>query len=163
MFDELLPCPHNEILLNLLFSLGTFHAYSKLRLHTDTTVQHFRDTTRQLGQIVRRFKRITCSHYETRELPQETAARARRKAALSLRETAIQVGIRPASATTSAGSSGPVVEAPSSKKKHLNLETSKWHELGHRGLDVGELITGHYADSVPRVGPLDNVNTSKVG
>lgn len=38
VFEGLLDDPHDTILMNLLFLLATWHAYAKLRMHTDTTL-----------------------------------------------------------------------------------------------------------------------------
>ncbi|THH07280.1 hypothetical protein EW146_g9368 [Bondarzewia mesenterica] len=45
VFEGLLPSPHNEIILDLLFTLATWHAYAKLCLHTETTLGFFDTTT----------------------------------------------------------------------------------------------------------------------
>ncbi|KAI0245401.1 hypothetical protein BJV78DRAFT_1138891 [Lactifluus subvellereus] len=87
-FDGLLPEEDNEIVLDLLFLMATFHVYAKLRLHTESTVQSFELVTTALCQALRRFRDVTCARYQTRELPQETAARARREAAEAHREAA---------------------------------------------------------------------------
>ncbi len=60
-----------------------------------------------LGTLVRRFGRA-CEDIDTRELPHEEAARGRRQAAKG---------------------KGPI--ATGKKRKTLNLNTSKWHDLGH--------------------------------
>ncbi|KII83441.1 hypothetical protein PLICRDRAFT_79810, partial [Plicaturopsis crispa FD-325 SS-3] len=78
VFEGLLPAPHDAIVQDLLFSLATWHAYAKLRLHTDTTLDHFDDATTSLGTILRKFVRETCEAFNTKELPQEEAARGRR-------------------------------------------------------------------------------------
>ena len=79
MFENLLPSPCNEAVLDLLFVLATWHAYAKLRLHTETTLGFFEKMTTILGREIRNFKDLTGNMYETRELPQETTARGRRK------------------------------------------------------------------------------------
>ncbi|KAF7974699.1 hypothetical protein HWV62_11479 [Athelia sp. TMB] len=79
-FDGLLPEPHNKIVLSLLFRLGEWHALAKLRMHTDSTLDRLDTATTVLGQELRRFSRITCAAYQTKELPKEVAARVRREA-----------------------------------------------------------------------------------
>ena len=80
VFEDLLPSPHNRIILDLLFILCTWHAYAKLRLHTTSTMSSLNETTRSLGFSLWKFAKRTCSAFQTNELPKEEAARARRKA-----------------------------------------------------------------------------------
>jgi hypothetical protein len=69
--------------MDLLFILCTWHALAKLRLHTETTLHYLKEATVMLGQHLRRFVKITCSAFETKDLPSEEAARGRRKAAVA--------------------------------------------------------------------------------
>lgn len=112
VFEGLLPGQHNNILLNLLFDLATWHAFAKLRLHTKQTLELFDAATNYLGHSTRKFERTTCRYYHTTELPQEHAARGRRTAALSAKQGR---AITP-------GTSRP-------KQKKLNLHTYKFHAL----------------------------------
>ena len=49
-FEGLLPStPHDKIVLNLLFDLACWHAYAKLQLHTDDTLDFFDSATITLG------------------------------------------------------------------------------------------------------------------
>ncbi|THH19110.1 hypothetical protein EW146_g1980 [Bondarzewia mesenterica] len=115
VFEGLLPSPHNEIILDLLFTLATWHAYAKLRLHTETTLGFFDTTTTSLGQLIRRFSTTVYSAFITQELPQEEAARGRRIAALAARSEG----------------SGPVrQQAAGTKQKFFNMSTYKLHALG---------------------------------
>lgn len=93
VFEGLLPEPHNEVVLELLFELSTWHGFAKMRLHTESTVQALENSTRRLGLILRRFESETCSAFKTRELPSEEAARGRRKAALALKSQPVTVKI----------------------------------------------------------------------
>jgi hypothetical protein len=95
----------------MLFDLATWHAFAKLRLHTEYTLDSFDAATTYLGRAVRKFQLTTCDYYRTTELPQEHAARGRRTAAL-----AAQQG-------RGASGSGP-------KIKKLNLLIYKFHALG---------------------------------
>src|ERR1700722_15569304 len=58
--------------------LATWHAYAKLRMHTDASLALFETTTSALGQILRHFVQTTCAAFDTQELPREEAARGRR-------------------------------------------------------------------------------------
>ena len=85
-FSGLLPEPHNMLILNMLFELVTWHAYAKLRIHTTDTLALFDTTTITLRKSIQDFIRTTCEHYMTYKLPQETAARGRRTAALAAKD-----------------------------------------------------------------------------
>ena len=80
-FDSLLPAPHHAIVMDLLFALAMWHAYAKLRLHTDSTLTSLELATTALGQHMRKFKAMTCASYETVELPGEETRRVRRQVA----------------------------------------------------------------------------------
>ncbi len=67
--------------MDLLFTLCTWHACAKLRVHTSSTLQILKNTTKALGKQIRYWVKKTCSAFETRELPKEESARHRRRAA----------------------------------------------------------------------------------
>jgi hypothetical protein len=73
-----MPEPHNQRVLQLLFTASHWHALAKLRMHTDYTLILLDDLTARLGQELRNFSQRTCSVFDTRELRREAAARARR-------------------------------------------------------------------------------------
>lgn len=77
-FENLLPEPHNEMLMALLFICAQWHALAKLRLHHDLTLALLDYTTTHLGAQTRRFYRDTCMKIPTKELSKEAEARARR-------------------------------------------------------------------------------------
>jgi hypothetical protein len=135
VFEGLLPSPHNEIVLDLLFTLATWHAYAKLRLHTSTTLKQLETATTMLGSMLRRFSHLTCEAYHTTELPQEEAARGRRHAAMA------------AKAGPSAKSKQPTKGA---KQRKFNLSTYKLHALGD------------YANTIREFGTTDNYTTQVV-
>ena len=135
VFEDLLPSPHNEVALDLLFTLATWHAYAKLRLHTSTTLNKLETATKQLGTILRRFAQTTCEAYDTRELPQEAAARGRRQAAMAAKE---------------GPSAQPKQLASGSNRRKFNLNTYKLHALGD------------YANTIREFGTTDNYTTQVV-
>ncbi|KAF8121257.1 hypothetical protein EV363DRAFT_1568842 [Boletus edulis] len=112
VFDGLLPEPHNSYVQDLLFDLATWHAYAKLRLHTTDTLNFFDNAVTSLGVTACRFLNKTCEAYYMQELPQETAVRSRRVAALVAKN-----GVPVPSGTGEA------------KQKRLNLQTYKYHAL----------------------------------
>lgn len=58
-----------------------WHALAKLWLHTDSTLDNFENSSTQLCDLLRKFKKEVCSEYVTCDLPSEEAARGQRKAA----------------------------------------------------------------------------------
>jgi hypothetical protein len=56
--------------------MGCWHAYAKLRLHTEDTLTSFEQITTDLGILLREFATY-CRNIKTTELPREREARAR--------------------------------------------------------------------------------------
>ena len=48
-------------------------------MHTDTSLNLMEEYTGELGELLRQFRRLTCSQFSTVELPREADARVRRK------------------------------------------------------------------------------------
>src|ERR1700761_6833880 len=74
----------NGLILDVSFDLAVFHAMSKLRLHTTTTVKDFRDATSEMCKTVRKFRRDT-KNIKTYETPREKEVRDKRAAAVAKR------------------------------------------------------------------------------
>ena len=134
VFEGLMPAKHNKIILDLLFILASWHAYAKLRMHTETTIRLFEKVTIELGRQVRLFKKVTCSVYDTKELPKEMAARGRRQAA------EIKKSRRNVDST----------KELASKRKQLNINTPQFHALGD------------YPSAIRRFGTTDSYSTQIV-
>ena len=107
VFDGLLPDPFNDMVLTLLYQTAKWHALAKLRVHSESTLNHLESQTKILGQRMRAFRDATKGEFNTVELPGETATRKRRSLA--------------GNATTQ--QRGPL-------KRTLNLQTYKFHALG---------------------------------
>ncbi|KAH9011426.1 hypothetical protein EDB83DRAFT_2448378 [Lactarius deliciosus] len=137
-FGGLLDDKNNEVILNLLFELATWHALAKLRLHTESTVCELESSTTRLGRILRKFAKSTCEEFITFDLPSEEAARGRRKAA---RATKNPTGSTPQ--TTSKGKQ----KAKQRKPRKFNMCTYKMHALGN------------YARCIRLFGPSDGYST----
>lgn len=116
VFEGLLDSPHNEAILDLLFILAEWHTLAKLRMHTDSTVNRLKAITTELGRLLRRFQKYTCSFFVTKELPKEEAARGRRQAAKK--------------AKANPGSAPQGVPKTTPKIKLFSLLTYKLHALG---------------------------------
>ena len=112
MFEGLLQEPYNTVVMTLLYQTAEWHAFAKLRQHTESTLQHLEQLTMKLGQLMRKFRDTTQSTFSTFELPKETRTRNRRQNSAKGKEKA-----------AAGNSSGK-------KPKTLNLFTYKWHALG---------------------------------
>ena len=121
MFDGLLPAEHDQILLDLLFELATWHSLAKLRLHTESMVTSHEASTNRLGVALRKFASFTCEAFDTRELPSEEAQRGRRKAALAKKKGPISEPAR---------KKRRVQEGGQTKRWTFSLNTYKLHVLG---------------------------------
>ena len=118
--------------MTLLYRTAEWHAFAKLRLHTESTLQHLEQLTTELGQLTRKFRDTTQSAFATFELPKETEARKRRQNSGKGKERA------------AAGN------ASGKKSKSLNLFTYKWHALGD------------YVRAIRLFGPTDGFSTQVV-
>jgi len=134
VFEGLLLTPnHDKYLQDLLFTLCTWHAYAKLCMHTSSTLNGLKSTTRMLGFQLCNFAKKICPLYNTAKLPQEEAARTRRRANAS----------KKGKATASTCVTGKM-------KKVLNLFTYKLHALGD------------YVSSIWQFGPSDGYSSQRV-
>ena len=117
--------------------MAEWHANAKLRLHTDSTVLALKELARSLGYQMRSFANKICPRYDTRELPREEAARARRRA----KKASQNNGDNAAPASTA--KVGPL-------RKAFNLLTYKLHALGD------------YVAHILRFGTTDSYSTQTV-
>ncbi|KAF9543337.1 hypothetical protein CPC08DRAFT_755956 [Agrocybe pediades] len=68
-----------EDLLQLLYRTAEWHGFAKLRMHTETTLVHLDELTKEYGILVRKFRDLSCSQFDTYELPKEFEARKRQQ------------------------------------------------------------------------------------
>jgi hypothetical protein len=54
--------------------MAEWHRFAKLRIHTQSTMNYLELLTIEFGHLIRRFCDVTCSQFETKELPQELEA-----------------------------------------------------------------------------------------
>ncbi|KAI0365862.1 hypothetical protein BV20DRAFT_1027357 [Pilatotrama ljubarskyi] len=107
----------NKNVLELVFSLATWHALAKLREHTDITLDGLDNATVSVGRDVRVFAKSVCVNYVTFELPgKDDAARGRRKAAQTSKGKG-RAAVRPPAATNTR------------KVKHFSYATYKFHAM----------------------------------
>jgi hypothetical protein len=142
--------------MSLLFCLAEWHALTKLRMHTETTLKQMKQVTTILGSQLRNFCNITCKDFKTTELPKEAEARARKEARQRSKQASkvVAEAIPQLSSQTSAGQSkapSPAVSSPKGKKpKTLNLLIYKAHALGD------------YADTIRQFGTSDSYSSQLV-
>jgi len=142
VFKGLLLEEHNQIILDLLFELGTWQMLANLRLHTESTVHALENSTTRLGHRLCQFQAITCNTYDTYELPSEEAARGRRTA--TTRAKTHHDG-------PSKDAENPVKKAKKWQlQKVFNLLTYKIHALGD------------YAQAIRLFGTIDGFTTQVV-
>jgi hypothetical protein len=73
--EALLPEPHNKDVLTLLFTCVHWHALTKLRMHTDETLDLLDTVTVKLGKQLHHFQEHTCGAFKTQELRWEAEHR----------------------------------------------------------------------------------------
>ena len=136
LFEGLLPRPHNNRLIQLLFTMAYWHGFGGLHVHTDDTTDILDSLTTLLGQRLRDFKNTTCAAYVTRELKREAEQRQRRVEKSKVSQL----------------SSSKPTSAPEDNRrvKTLNLNTFKFHALGD------------YVTSIRRRGTTDSYSTRLV-
>lgn len=119
--------------MKLLYRTAEWHALGKLRMHTDTTLEHLEALTKEFGLLMRQFRDITCSQFETVELPHEVAARNRQHQRIQAKTN-----------------SGHPPGSSARKLKSLNIFTPKFHFLGD------------YAQTIRMFGCTDSFSTQIV-
>ncbi|KAJ7117673.1 hypothetical protein C8R44DRAFT_578842, partial [Mycena epipterygia] len=117
--DGLLPEPFNTAILELIFTLAEWHSFAKLKMHTESSVGLLTTATKDVGRLLRRFQRVVCPEFDTKELASEEAARGRRQAKKATQSGKGKVPAVPRGAPK-----------PSANKKEFNLLTYKLHSLG---------------------------------
>jgi hypothetical protein len=65
--------------MKLLYRISEWHALAKLRMHTEDSLKLMEENTKELGNLLRQFRTLTCSQFSTVELPREADARVRRR------------------------------------------------------------------------------------
>jgi hypothetical protein len=65
--------------MKLLYRTAEWHGFAKLRIHTDSTLDHLEELTKEFGLLMRQFRDLCCSQFQTAELPREVEERKRRR------------------------------------------------------------------------------------
>ena len=75
VFERLLPEPHNNNVMKLLFRIAEWHGLAKLRMDIEATLTQLEQvTTALLGHLMRDFRDKTCAEFNTTELVCEVEA-----------------------------------------------------------------------------------------
>ncbi|KAF6742517.1 hypothetical protein DFP72DRAFT_830415 [Ephemerocybe angulata] len=150
-FEDLLQCSipvfldlfastrDNTFVRRLLFEMATWHALSKLRLHTKSTVSDLRSSTKRLGSLLRQFVKDICPRYATRELRKEAEKRTRRAQAKN--------------------KGSPKEVDRGANPKSMNLVTAKLHALGHYADSI--MAYGTTDNTTTQTGELQHRNSKR--
>ena len=76
-FEGLLPAPHNDSIVKLLFLASYWHSLVKLHLHSETTLKVLDNVTVLFSRALRHFKEVTCPCFNTVETDCEYNVRHR--------------------------------------------------------------------------------------
>ncbi|KAJ3717900.1 hypothetical protein C8R42DRAFT_586676 [Lentinula raphanica] len=98
------------MLMTLLYQMAEWHALAKLRMHSEDTLEYLETVTRQLGKLMRKFRDLSNTNFETYETEHEgdTQRRRQQQQATGTSKNRQTQGIY---------------------RKLLNLLTYKWHAL----------------------------------
>ncbi|KAI0055213.1 hypothetical protein BV25DRAFT_1815943, partial [Artomyces pyxidatus] len=152
VMEGLLPEPHNEAVLRLLFVGATWHGMAKLRMHTDPTLELFDAETVSIGQELRLFSEETCVAFQALELQREADARIRRASRKAAKSKSGPTDAAPSLSPPTGTDPPPPPRPPpplkaSREPKIFNLKTYKCHSLGD------------YPDTIRRIGTTDSYST----
>ena len=108
-------------------------------MHTDSSLALLETLTTEFGSLMQNFQELTCSQFETKELPREAAARSRR----GLKKKSTQ-------STQNTTNQPPIVEPPTTESvENIRARTGNHTATpGHQTMEsVGDLTarTGNHA------------------
>jgi len=132
-FEGLFPRSVDSQIQDLLFTMASWHAFAKLRLHTDNSLDVFRGLTTAFTWQIQHFANKVCLKFDTVQTPSERAAIIRAEAAKVKNKNA------------QASSQGMKRIA-----KRFNINTPKFHSIVH------------YPDNIAKYGTTDSYSTQIV-
>jgi hypothetical protein len=97
---------------SLLYVFAQWHALTKLRMYSETTLSVLDETFKRLSHQLRRFQDYTCTTFTTVESPKEKAAR------------------KCNTARQCSGFDNPGPGSGGRKAKKFNMNTYKFHAMG---------------------------------
>ena len=95
-----------------MFCLAEWHSLAKLRLHSNDSLEFLDQSLKSLSKQLQHFINVTCTAFETKELPSEAAARQRQQQAQAQKDSVTNI---PSSSTP--------------RVKRFNMLTYKFHAL----------------------------------
>ena len=110
--------------MKLLYRTAEWHGFAKLRMHTDSTLEHLRSRTKEFGRLMREFRDRSRRKFKMFELPQEVATRKRNQQHILTNTLSAE---HPHVLVTAQSESN---HAMAGNVKTLNLSTTKFHFLG---------------------------------
>lgn len=132
-FERLFPRSVDSQIQDLLFTMACWHAFAKLRLHTDYSLDVFRGLTTAFTRQIRHFATKVCPQFDTVETRFERAA--------IIRAEATKVKNKNSQAST---------QGRKQIAKHFNINTPKFHSIVH------------YPDNIAKYGTTDSYSTQMV-
>lgn len=142
--EGLIPSPHSETILSLLYTCSYWHSLAKLRMHTDSSLKVLDAVTELLGKQMRYFATVTCPQFKTVETDSEYAARSR----AATRREAAKANSAPAPAPSNLPNAKP--QAAGKRAVVFSLNTYKHHAMGD------------YGPTIRRFGTTDSYSTQIV-
>ncbi|KAG2028759.1 hypothetical protein BDR03DRAFT_882737 [Suillus americanus] len=133
IFEGLFPEEHDAIVQSLLYQFAQWHALTKLRMHSKTTLSILDVRFKKLSHQLRKFRNSTCAAFVTVKLPKE--------------KTAHECN----AAHQHSGSNNPNAGSGGRKTKKFNLNTYKFHAMGD------------YLQSIQLFGTVDSFTSQIVG
>ena len=127
----------DKILKDLFFTLNHWHSLAKLHLHTDSTAGKLLEVTKQVGNLLCKFRKSVCVKYITKELPSEVNARGHRKALLA--------------------SKNPKSDKKTTTKDRVRRKFIKFNFSTYKGH-----VLADYARYVHHLGTTDNYSTQTI-
>jgi len=131
-FEGLFPRSVDSQIQDLLFIMACWHAFAKLRLHTDSSLDVFRGLTAAFTWQIRHFANKVCPKFDTVETPSERAAIIR------------------ADATRAKKDAQTSTRGMKRMAKRFNINTPKFHSIVH------------YPDNIAKYGTTDSYSTQMV-
>ena len=148
-FEGLLPAPHDDSVLKLLYLASYWHSLAKLRVHTETTLKVLDHVTVLFSKALRHFKEVTCPCFSTVETDREYKARHRAAEQRNLK-TRQDTNTTVAMTVESTASGARSTSTSGKRPKTFNLLTSKLHALGD------------YVETIKMFGTTDSYSTQIV-
>ena len=135
VFEGLFAELHSTWIMKLLYGTAEWHALAKLQMHSDSTLtllDLLEDLTVEFEKLMHQFHDLTCSQFQTVELPQEEATRCQRQTKQqATTSSSASPTMNSLSETPPSGHSQPQSSLGSGwKAKSFNLFTIKFHFLG---------------------------------